>query len=418
MTAQECRPSVTSAETAEDHSAGGLKSDPIEPRADDNGVSRDTVPTALVDPDPDQPRRTFDPAALEELRASILANGLVSPILVRPNGDRYLIVAGERRWRSVCQLGWIDIPAEVRDLDDDNARWLQLVENLNRHDLSPIEEARAYKAMLDRGETQLTVAERSGKTRSYVASKLRLLALPEPLNMLLDRRAISEGHIKQLLRFKALYRPGHNLALDPDNLALDTVEAVDTARAMWADLPAGSEGRDAFTFEMIKAARPLDWPRGYPFDGKGRPLVSEATEVFHLHVVAAGQIIHWEKTAYWYAALTLTHDLSVADLAAHVNRWVEHVQTAALSVDLMGGPEPRGNPARACEWWGYRSDLRHAGLTNDHGHLTENAGERFISSNTGMALPSILQEGSPGRARYVELIMDEELPYARIGGVG
>jgi|GEM_PF-2569497 len=361
-------------------------------------VSRDTIPVDLVDPDPDQPRRSIDPAALEELRASILANGLVCPILVRPIGGRYRIVAGERRWRAVTLLGWTDIPAEVRDVDDDDARWLQLVENLNRDDLSPVEEARAYKGMLDRGETQRVVAERVGKTRSYIAQKLRLLDLPAAVSLLLDQGALTEGHVRQLLRFKGFYR-GHKAAASSNGFT------ESDARAIWGDLHK-PEARCAMTFVTVRVARPLDWPHGYPFDGKDRPLVADATQAHWIEIAQRQEVIYWEQTAYWYAALTAAYDLSVADLAAAVNRWVEQIQAAVLYVDVIGGAEVPEDPGGAAEWFAYRSDLRHAGLTDDHQHLVADASEALLGSDgegPGMALPSIAQVGSPGRDRYLEL---------------
>jgi ParB family chromosome partitioning protein len=106
----------------------------------------------LIDPDPEQPRNVFDEATLAELAASMAANGLVVPILLRPAADgRYIIVHGERRWRAAQRLGWDTIPAEVRELAPDEAHWLSLVENVQRADLSPVVEARAYQARLLNG---------------------------------------------------------------------------------------------------------------------------------------------------------------------------------------------------------------------------------------------------------------------------
>jgi ParB family chromosome partitioning protein len=164
-------------------------------------MSRDIL-LSLIDPDPDQPRKHFDQGSLDELAATIAANGLAVPILVRPIGERFMIVHGERRFRAVTSLGWVAMPAEIRDIDPDQARWLALVENVQRADLSPIEEATAYQAALADGITQAALGEKIGKTQSYIAQKLRLLTLPEPVQTLIDQGRLTEGHGRQLLRLK------------------------------------------------------------------------------------------------------------------------------------------------------------------------------------------------------------------------
>lgn len=156
----------------------------------------------LIDEDPTQPRKRFDDSKLRELADSMKANGLIVPILVRPVDDRYLIVHGERRQRAAKLLDWATIPAEVREIDTEAARWVALVENIQRADLSPIEEATAYRAMLDNGITQTTLGERIGKRQSYIAQKLRLLKLPDTVQEAIANGAISEGHARQLLRLK------------------------------------------------------------------------------------------------------------------------------------------------------------------------------------------------------------------------
>jgi ParB family chromosome partitioning protein len=155
---------------------------------------------SLIDADPNNARKTFDDAAMAELAASIKASGLAVPILLRPIGDRYIIVHGERRYRAVRSLGWPTIPADVRDIDAEAASWLGLVENVQRADLSPIEEAHAYQTRLSAGITQGELGRHIGKSQSYIATKLRLLKLPEFVQAGIRFGKISEGHAKQLLR--------------------------------------------------------------------------------------------------------------------------------------------------------------------------------------------------------------------------
>jgi ParB/RepB/Spo0J family partition protein len=162
-------------------------------------MSRDIL-INLIDRDEAQPRQHFDQSALDELAQSIAANGLAVPILVRPAGERFVIVHGERRYRAVQSLKWETIPADVRNVSEDEAHWLALVENVQRSDLSPIEEARAYQARIAEGITQEQLGQRIGKTQSYIATKLRFLKLSDELQAALTSGALTEGHAKQLLR--------------------------------------------------------------------------------------------------------------------------------------------------------------------------------------------------------------------------
>jgi ParB family chromosome partitioning protein len=158
------------------------------------------LPVGSIKPNPFQPRREFDPEALSELAASIEASGLLQPVIVRSTGSGYELVAGERRWRAVQQLGWARIPAVVRDVDDRALLTLALIENLQRDDLSPMDEARGYDRLQSEFQvSQAEVARLVGRNRATVANSLRLLTLPEDVQQLLDRKALSEGHGRALL---------------------------------------------------------------------------------------------------------------------------------------------------------------------------------------------------------------------------
>ena len=157
------------------------------------------IPTSRIRPNPYQPRREFDPAALAELEASIRANGLLQPITVRRKGDSYELIAGERRLRAVRNLDWKDVHAVVRDFDDQTMLVLALVENLQRADLNPIEEARGYQRLL--GEFSLThqdVADAVGKDRSTITNLLRVLTLPDHVQQLVESGKLSAGHARAL----------------------------------------------------------------------------------------------------------------------------------------------------------------------------------------------------------------------------
>lgn len=159
---------------------------------------------SLVDPKSDQPRKYFDKEALEELSSSIAENGLLQPILVREYGEgRYQIIAGERRFRASKLAGLTEIPAIVLDKDDRKAAEIALIENIQREDLNPLEEALGYKALAEEYElTQEELAMKVGKSRSAVANMIRLLDLPDEVLTLVASKELSAGHARTLLGVK------------------------------------------------------------------------------------------------------------------------------------------------------------------------------------------------------------------------
>ena len=155
-----------------------------------------------IRPNPYQPRRTFDEGGLADLESSLRVNGLLQPITVRPaaNAKGFELVAGERRLRAASRLGWSEIPALVRNLDDKALLTLALVENLQRADLDPLEEAEGYQRLIDEFElTQQQVADVVGKDRSTIANMLRLLGLPASVRRLVQESKITLGHARALL---------------------------------------------------------------------------------------------------------------------------------------------------------------------------------------------------------------------------
>jgi ParB family chromosome partitioning protein len=162
-----------------------------------------TLPIAWLKAGRFQPRTAFDPARISELADSIRAHGLVQPILVRPvpgEPDRYEIVAGERRWRAAQEAQLHDVPVVVRSLEDGQALEIALIENLQRAGLSPIEEARGYRRLLDEfRNTQEHLAETIGKSRSHVTNMLRLLELPAPVQALIEQGRLDMGHARALI---------------------------------------------------------------------------------------------------------------------------------------------------------------------------------------------------------------------------
>ncbi|MFV0388113.1 MAG: ParB/RepB/Spo0J family partition protein [Pyrinomonadaceae bacterium] len=154
----------------------------------------------LISPNANQPRTKFPEAELEELTQSIRANGIVQPIVVRKIGKQYEIVAGERRWRAAQRAELTKIPSVVREVSDDKLLELALIENIQRQELNPIEESKAYQKLLEaHGLTQEEVATRVGKTRTFIANYLRLLKLPEQVTDLVESSKLSVGHARALL---------------------------------------------------------------------------------------------------------------------------------------------------------------------------------------------------------------------------
>jgi ParB family chromosome partitioning protein len=159
-----------------------------------------TIPIDLIDANPIQPRRVFQGERLAELAQSIRANGIIQPLVVRKAGDRYQLVAGERRWRAAKLAGLDQVPAVVQDIPDDHLLEITLIENIQREDLNPIETANAFNSLST--ELSLTAEEigrRTGKDRTTIVNSLRLLQLPADLQQLVSERRLSAGHARCLL---------------------------------------------------------------------------------------------------------------------------------------------------------------------------------------------------------------------------
>jgi ParB family chromosome partitioning protein len=168
-------------------------------QAQASGALRE-LPVSSVQPNPLQPRSTINEAELVELTASIEASGLLQPVVVRPKNGGYELIAGERRWRAVQRLGWPKIPAVVKEVDDQTLLTLALIENLQRDDLSAIDEAAGYQRLSEEFQLpQAEIARLVGRDRSTVANLLRLLKLPDEVKLLIQEGKLSEGHARALL---------------------------------------------------------------------------------------------------------------------------------------------------------------------------------------------------------------------------
>ena len=172
-----------------------------EEQKEENGVRM--IRLSEVEPNPDQPRKIFDTEPLEALAESISQHGVIQPVVVRPKDGMYMIVTGERRWRAARMAGLSEIPVIIIEADDKKAAELALVENIQRKDLNPVEEARGYSALIDEfSYTQEEIAKKIGRSRSAVTNSLRLLDLPPKALDYLASGELSEGHAKVLLSLK------------------------------------------------------------------------------------------------------------------------------------------------------------------------------------------------------------------------
>src|SRR5207302_5337388 len=165
-----------------------------------HGQSVRDLPISEIDPNPYQTRTNFEEQALNELAASILVNGIVQPIVVRPNNGRYQLVAGERRWRASQKLGKEFIPAVIKQVSNEQAMEMTIVENLQREGLNPMEEARAFDRLSSEFNlTQEQMSQKTGKDRASIANLMRLLRLPETIQQSVEKGELTAGHAKVLL---------------------------------------------------------------------------------------------------------------------------------------------------------------------------------------------------------------------------
>ena len=221
--------------------------------SDDTGseASNSTLPLREIEPDPEQPRKRFDDDALNQLADSITENGLLQPIAVRPKkvGPGYIIIAGERRWRAARLAGLDEVPVIIKDVTDEQAAALALIENLQREDLGPIEEARAYARLLEEFQlTQETLAAKVGRSRSHIANFLRLMKLDEKVQDYLTSGVLTMGQAKPLVSLS-----DHALQRE----AADYIQEHElTARASEALVKRLLAAPDALRAE--KKAQPLD----------------------------------------------------------------------------------------------------------------------------------------------------------------
>lgn len=230
----------------------GLKALMSENSVDDM-TTVNTLPINEIMPNKDQPRKTFDEGALQELADSIKQHGILQPLLVRPlPAGGYQLVAGERRWRAAKMAELREVPVVIRELSDIETMEIAIIENLQREDLNPIEEAEGLQALIDRcGFTQEDVAVSVGKSRSAIANSLRLLKLPQEVRDMTKNGEISAGHARALLAFDneaMIYEAANNIIRN--NLTVRDVERLAKMSEKTVKHRSGGKRRDSFYDEV------------------------------------------------------------------------------------------------------------------------------------------------------------------------
>lgn len=219
----------------------------------DDMVSTSTLPINEIIPNKEQPRKTFDEGALQELADSITVHGVLQPLLVRPLlSGGYQLIAGERRWRASRMAGLKEVPVIIRELSDSEAMEIAIIENLQREDLNPIEEAEGLQALIDKCDyTQEQVAVSVGKSRPAIANALRLLKLPEEVRQMTKEGEISAGHARALLAFDnqaIMYEVAKQLV--SDKLTVRDVERLAKRPTKSAEKKQNAKHRDSFYDEV------------------------------------------------------------------------------------------------------------------------------------------------------------------------
>lgn len=219
----------------------------------DDMVSTSTLPINEIIPNKEQPRKTFDEGALQELADSITVHGVLQPLLVRPLlSGGYQLIAGERRWRASRMAGLKEVPVIIRELSDSEAMEIAIIENLQREDLNPIEEAEGLQALIDKCDyTQEQVAVSVGKSRPAIANALRLLKLPEEVRQMTKEGEISAGHARALLAFDnqaIMYEVAKQIV--SDKLTVRDVERLAKRPTKPADKKQNAKHRDSFYDEV------------------------------------------------------------------------------------------------------------------------------------------------------------------------
>lgn len=303
------------------------------------------IPLAKIDPNPEQPRAHF--AGIEELAESIQTEGLIEPIMVRPLAGRYQIVHGERRYRASKLAGLTDIPAMVRELDEETMFRLSLIENVQRDALTATEEAASYARLQAQGYTQAEIGRIIGKGQSYVAHKLRLLKAPKPLTYYLDVGMLTENHFRQAMRLKSIL--GEDIPDDLNNYD-KVLEGYEKAFAGDPEAKTRAAG--------IVLARMRPYGR---VDLIGSEVLADGMRRWVEYVSKHKDPRPlWERHAFWALSFMAFSGMNVAQSSRFIDK-LRDIYLSAIANYVLEGME-HGEDRWGHYAWSVYHDLKHAGL--------------------------------------------------------
>lgn len=261
------------------------------------------IELSRIKQDENQPRKNF--TNIDELAESIKSKGLLHPITVRPEGDHYVIISGERRYRASIKAGLTEIEATVLNLDEVESFKISVLENLQREDLTPVEEAKTFQQLQDMGMSQAEMMKLTGKSQSYISQKLRLLKLPDFLQIYMDEGNLTENHSRQLLRLAKAFPPDLKIR----GLTLDKLKEYDYVT------------RDSEVMSvMFYMTRPVNNAPLIMFGD----LTREAFELYLNYVLKhKNDVPQWQQAALYFAAMAQETDATVNTLSKLVSNFIE-----------------------------------------------------------------------------------------------
>jgi ParB/RepB/Spo0J family partition protein len=354
-----------------------------------------------IQPDPNQPRYFFDEEKLLELAESIKENGLVSPILLRETSKGLMIVHGERRYRACKLLGLETIRAEVKELTEEQARRIALVENVQRADLSPIEEARAYQQMLET-MTQAELGKVVGKSQSHIAHKLRLLKLSKPLAYFLETGVLDEGHVRVLMTLKAFYHDATETFFT-DVFTDFNIEAISHDDCVW------------FAAQIRPEAYVL-------LLNSEKPFFDVAVKQFLRYVQQEKTTPIFERAAFWWGLWAVCADASVVNLNQAITGFKERALSNLVFQESFrytlasNASNKASNRVDQVHSQQCRADLKHGGLLGNVPDKLMLDAIDYVFKSGGYSYPSNIQFFEPVRDAIADdiRIMREEESLAEI----
>jgi len=277
------------------------------------------IPISQIDPNPSQPRQRF--TAIDEMAASIQEHGVLTPLLARPIDDRFQLIDGERRYRAALQLSMDSLPVSIHAVADETAYILSVVENLQREDLTPLEEADAFAALQKFGLTQKRIAETIGRDQSYVAHKIALRQLPAPVLVYLESESLTEAHLRQLAKIERLVGGNKPATYRPPNLSQRGPGRVIGPSA---HLMQQAFGAPALLAGLCPVGED-DWHVVLSF-ATPQPAVVHAIEQMLTYVARHSARPYWHDAAFYFASVAVQEQMTTRQLDQRLDAWQRDIQ--------------------------------------------------------------------------------------------